>query len=280
MTDISNPDVEEQPVPGPGMLLRMAREARGITVSEVAAALKMSPRQIESIEGEDFSRLSGATFIRGFIRNYAKLLKIDVGPLLAALEEKTELPVVVLNAPADAGVKMPNAGGRNGNSPIVPTFLALILLGVAFSLYFELIDFDFLFGKRDLINAPSSPRAEQTQVIQPIHQPVIVSQPSELSELPVVLSKQGAPSENSNRVAGVNQLVFSFDGNSWVEVKDASGRTVFSQMNSKGTTQVVEGRTPFQLVVGNASHVRLQYNDQPVDLRPHTRVEVARLTLE
>jgi len=75
-------------------------------------------------------------------------------------------------------------------------------------------------------------------------------------------------------------LIFSFDGSSWVEVKDAAGRTIFSQMNAKGSTQVVEGQPPFQLVVGNASQVRLQFNDQPVDLRPHTRVEVARLTLE
>ena len=51
-------------------------------------------------------------------------------------------------------------------------------------------------------------------------------------------------------------------------------------MNAKGTTQVIEGHPPFQLVVGNASNVRLQYDEQAVDLRPHTRVEVARLTLE
>jgi cytoskeleton protein RodZ len=78
----------------------------------------------------------------------------------------------------------------------------------------------------------------------------------------------------------MHQLIFSFDGSSWVEVKDAAGRTLFSQMNAKGTTQVIEGHPPFQLVVGNASNVRLQYDEQAVDLRPHTRVEVARLTLE
>ena len=83
---------EAQAMPGPGAMLRMAREARGTTIAEVAAALKMSPRQIEAIEGEDFSRLSGATFIRGFIRNYARHLKIDAAPLLAALAEQTVLP--------------------------------------------------------------------------------------------------------------------------------------------------------------------------------------------
>jgi cytoskeleton protein RodZ len=42
---------------------------------------------------------------------------------------------------------------------------------------------------------------------------------------------------------------------------------------------VVQGRGPFTLVIGNASHVRVLHNDREVDLRPHTKVEVARFTL-
>jgi cytoskeleton protein RodZ len=111
-------------------------------------------------------------------------------------------------------------------------------------------------------------------VVQPLPQPAAESPAADATLAAAPISAPPAA------VPGTRQLVFSFDGSSWVEVKEASGRIVFSQMNAKGTTQVVEGRPPFQLVVGNASHVRLQYNDQPVDLRPHTWVEVARLTLE
>lgn len=98
--------------------------------------------------------------------------------------------------------------------------------------------------------------------------------------VPVAVTQPADAAGQPTPKPGMEQLIFSFDGSSWVEVKDAAGHTVFSQMNAKGTTQVVEGRPPFQLVVGNASQVRLQYKDQPVDLRPHTRVEVARLTLD
>jgi cytoskeleton protein RodZ len=41
----------------------------------------------------------------------------------------------------------------------------------------------------------------------------------------------------------------------------------------------VRGRPPFELVIGNAAHVRLTYDGNPVDLEPHIRGEVARLTL-
>jgi cytoskeleton protein RodZ len=268
---------EVQAVPGPGAMLRMAREARGTTIAEVAAALKMSPRQIEAIEGEDFSRLSGATFIRGFIRNYARHLKIDAAPLLAALAEQTNLPQAELNAPIDAGVKMPTSSGRQGKGLVGATILALAVLGIALALYFDAIDLGVLLNRKD--SPAVSKQGGVPQIVQPLPQPVAAAQPSAAA----AGAPEARPADSSGQAtpkAGMHQLIFSFDGSSWVEVKDVAGHTLFSQMNAKGTTQVIEGHPPFQLVVGNASNVRLQYNQQAVDLRPHTRVEVARLTLE
>lgn len=261
-------------------MLRMAREARGTTVGEVAAALKLSPRQIEAIENDDFSRLSGATFIRGFVRNYAKLLKIDPAPLLTALEDKAVLPVAVLSAPADVGVKMPNANGRQGRGYLAATLLALCLLGVALASYVDLVDFRLLLPVEKGPATAVRSQPVQSQVVQPAAQPLVSVLPPATAEQSEEAPKLTGAAEEPTKDASLRQMVFSFDGSSWVEVKDISGRIIFSQMNPKGTSQVIEGRPPFQLVIGNASHVRLQYNEQPVDLRPHTRVEVARLTLD
>jgi cytoskeleton protein RodZ len=71
-----------------------------------------------------------------------------------------------------------------------------------------------------------------------------------------------------------------FDQESWVEVTDRSGNTVFAQLNPAGARRKVTGQPPLSVVVGNAAGVRLSYNDREVDLSPHTRVDVARLTLE
>lgn len=269
---------DAQALPGPGAMLRMAREARGTTVTEVAAALKMSPRQIEAIESEDFSRLSGATFVRGFIRNYAKLMKIDAAPVLAALAERAALPQTELCAPADVGVKIPISGGRQGKGFLGATILAVAMLGMALVLYFDVIDLG-VFSKRQSDQAGRA-QVSQPQLVQPLPQPVAAALPAISSEGATAEGRAGEPTEKAASKPADYQLIFSFDGSSWVEVKDATGRSILSQMNAKGTTQVVEGRPPFHLVVGNASHVRLQYNGRPVDLRPHTRVEVARLTLE
>jgi cytoskeleton protein RodZ len=75
------------------------------------------------------------------------------------------------------------------------------------------------------------------------------------------------------------RILMAFARDSWVEVKDANGRTLFSQLNLAGTQQVIEGRAPFELVIGNAAYVTLHYREAPVDLKPYTKAEVARLNL-
>lgn len=82
----------------------------------------------------------------------------------------------------------------------------------------------------------------------------------------------------SARAAG-RRILMSFERDSWVEVKDASGRVVFSQLNLAGTQQVIEGRAPFDLVIGNAGYVNLRYREQAVDLKPYIKADVARLNL-
>jgi cytoskeleton protein RodZ len=52
-----------------------------------------------------------------------------------------------------------------------------------------------------------------------------------------------------------------------------------SSLNPAGSERVVRGRPPYSLVIGNASAVRVTYEDKPVDLAPHTRQDVARLTI-
>ena len=65
-----------------------------------------------------------------------------------------------------------------------------------------------------------------------------------------------------------------------MEVRDATGQIIFTGQYGPGIRQVVAGQPPFQLVIGSAAGVELRYDDVAVDLKPHTRAEVARLTLE
>ena len=75
----------QQPTLNVGMALREAREALGLSVHDVAERIKFAPKQVEALEANDFEHLPQATFLRGFVRSYARMLHLEETPLLAAL---------------------------------------------------------------------------------------------------------------------------------------------------------------------------------------------------
>jgi cytoskeleton protein RodZ len=79
---------------------------------------------------------------------------------------------------------------------------------------------------------------------------------------------------------GDRTLKFTFKGESWVEVRDSRGRALFQQLNPAGSEAEVTAKPPFSIVVGNAGDVQMLMNGQPFNLEPHTRVAVARFTVE
>ncbi len=105
---------------------------------------------------------------------------------------------------------------------------------------------------------------------------------SEAAAAPVVEAETGETAGSTAMPAaaeGLSQLAFSFRGESWVEVREAGGRIVYSGTNRPGTTRTVQGKAPFALVVGNAAQVGLEHDGKPVNLAAHTKVSVARFNL-
>ena len=92
-----------------GGALRTARENQGLSVHEIASRLRLSPKQIEAIESDNFAVLPEPTIVRGFIRNYAKQLKINAQPLLDAY-------VVIVPSVAPHGVAVKPTSGMKMSS--------------------------------------------------------------------------------------------------------------------------------------------------------------------
>lgn len=70
----------------PGVQLAAAREAAGWTIEQIADQLKLAPRQVIALEKGDYASLPNMAVVRGFVRAYAKVLKIDATPLVAMIE--------------------------------------------------------------------------------------------------------------------------------------------------------------------------------------------------
>ncbi len=115
-----------------GNMLREAREKLGLSVADVAGQIKFAPRQIEALEAEDFKSLPEAAFLRGFVRSYAKILRLDAETLLASMPQ-TKMAAVELT-PASVGVPFPNAHSSRQQNMIwlgAASLLAVIVAGFA-----------------------------------------------------------------------------------------------------------------------------------------------------
>jgi len=70
----------------PGAQLAAQREAMGWTVEQIADQLKLAPRQVKALEAGDYAALPNMAVVRGFVRAYAKVVKLDATPLVAMIE--------------------------------------------------------------------------------------------------------------------------------------------------------------------------------------------------
>ena len=66
-----------------GVLLRAVREARGLTLETIASRTNISLKYLEALEADDFERLPSATFVRGYVREYARQLRMNVDAVVS-----------------------------------------------------------------------------------------------------------------------------------------------------------------------------------------------------
>jgi cytoskeleton protein RodZ len=301
----------------PGEVLAQARERQGLSRTEIAQRLHMSPSQVEALEAGEYARLPKGPFLRGFVRNYAKLLGVDSEPLVASLAEA---------APATPRIVVPSQNirfeplhERISSSPYVKGgLIAGVVLAFGFAgMYWWTAMRDeppLAQASRKLEPAPSQiaqaplPAAETPP---PVDAPKMEVPPAAVApvaptpakaepakpETPKAVPAAAKPEAPKADVAkadaskseapkpaaappGSSRLAFTFHGPSWVEVKDGSGKTLMSRVNDAGSDAEVVGKPPFNVTVGNASEVTLRYNGREFPLEPHTRVSVARFTVE
>jgi cytoskeleton protein RodZ len=270
MNAVLQPDVVN--AVSPGAVLAAARAAQGLSVENVAVKLKLASFQIKAIEADNFSALPGAVFARGFVRNYARLLKIDAEPLLAAMAPKSVVSDerLLLGVKEIKGVTLEPARFRQW--PMAATVAVCMVGALAY--------YEFALKEQPLSRAA-------------LKQPAVValSPASAVAvELTPVISAQEGRDKDGDRdrdgqkptepVAGSRGLHFLFSKESWVEVRDGVDKVLFSQINPPGTEHRLNGEPPFKIVVGSMRGVQLSYNGSPIDLTAHATEDVARLKLE
>lgn len=279
------PDSDSMAVPASaGSQLRAIREAAQLSVDDVAQQLKLARRQVVAIENDDLDALPGPTFVRGFIRNYARLLRIDAAPLLEAsgLAAASAVPIQQL-APTMGELPLDKSSGMAWTRWLIPSGLLLVLIvGIA---YYEFSNVTAPGRKANkdaaevvvapLVIAPESTEKDSIASTTAPGGPTGAGAALSQQVVPVSPAVQSAP----NAITESGRIELEFAGPSWVEVRDSRGEILLSRTMSSGNRQSLSGKMPLALRIGNASVVRLKFDGTSVDLAPHTRSEIARLTL-
>jgi len=261
-----------------GQTLRAAREAQGMSLDDAAAHLRLMHRQIEAMEADEFASLGPSVFARGFVRNYARLLGLVPEDLLASMggAPSEAAPIAQSEPPLPAAWL---------TSPWLILMLlgTLIVVAVPVALYLWLnseVDEDLPSRPPSAMQRESAPVATPAPVAAPTLAPAEASPAPAAEPAPTPAPTFQDPAEAGAPAANGSVLRFDFGDEAWVEVKDGSGRMLHRQLNPAGSRVDIQGEPPFDLVVGNATQVRVHYNGRPIDLKPFIAVTVARFTLE
>lgn len=272
-----------EPEQGVGAILRAAREARGLSVQDAAQQLRLMNRQITAMETDDFASLGQPVFARGFVRNYARMLGLDAAAILHSMGGAQVEPVEVIQTPP---LVLP---GKWFTSGWLIAGLVLLLLATVLPIgLYAWLSSDAEEVKR--------PLAQRSATVAPIPSPA-TPVPHETPN-PVPAPTDGGaiqniqPADTSSDVLRPapdtpiapapikREMRFEFAEDAWLEVKDGTGQTLYRHMSLKGNTLVLAGEAPLELVIGNATQVRMSYNGRPLDLTPYINANVARFSLE
>lgn len=283
-------DIPAAPAPeagaAPNVRLSQARQEQNLSTADVARHLKLSVWQVEALESGRYQQLPGPIFVRGFIRNYARLVKLDPEELVQAVSG--QLPPVTLppESPPSQDIPFP-AGGTRSWPKYAAAVVVIVGLLAAYEFYFNEERYTVAThpgpvaaapARKEAPPAPPAPKATEASqkpaAVEPAPARQVVAPATATASASAIPPQDRVPHPDDREVR------FVFEEDSWVEIRDRNDQTIFSQLNRAGTTRRVSGLPPLHFVVGNSQGVRMTYAGREIDLARHTKLEVARFTLE
>jgi cytoskeleton protein RodZ len=311
-------DVVELRATGPGERLRNARVSRDMDIAKVAGQLHLTVDLVEALECDDYSELPARVFVRGYLRNYARLVDLPVDSILAQFDglwPEDQDTVKIEKAPRLPADQRP---GRNWASGV--TWLLVIAGIVLFLMWWQGYLDRFTAQVEEApappaVGTPADTAPAQSQAAMPLAPPMPAEPaeepaPAQLLEGPGLLALPPARDSQAETIAPVAPqaaalapvdagtqetpavaggettpplttpgIVVSFREDCWVDIRGSERSFKLFGTMRKGTERTLDGQPPYKFVLGNAAAVEIRVNGEPFDLGPHTKDNVARFTL-
>jgi cytoskeleton protein RodZ len=254
-----------------GSSFKKARESLGVSLNQIALETRISTRFLLAIENEDFRRLPGGIFNRGFIRAYAERVGLNPDQALADYErlaQNSESDPVLLSPEA----QIPQSTPRHLYTVAIG---ALVLLIAIYYVATRMGNTSSVTAGRPAADAatsaaataPSQPVTE-APASAPIETPTPaqsqpVTPPPKAAVEPAVASLSPASSPSGSGRDNTLALELDVHEATWIKVS-ADGATVLNEVLQPGVTRRFTAQTSLKVDLGNAGGLSMKVNDKPV----------------
>ena len=261
--------VFEVPKVSLGQWLTQARQAKGLTVQEVALRTNRSVVQISELEADNLSSFGAQVLLRGMVRQYTKVVGADETQALRLIPEQFN----TLNPLEGLGIKdstISKKTARMGKPWISQIWIVLLTILVLALLAY------WVFGARmfkDKDAAQKMSTANQIQIANPpapaVTAPAVAPTP-ETTATPTATVPPVAEQTPASVVADA-ALGLKFKAAVWVEIKDAKGAVLVSGTQAANSEQNIKGELPLSVIIGDVTNVDMTWKGQPYDLKSATK---------
>jgi cytoskeleton protein RodZ len=276
-----------------GSLLKTARESQGLHIAALAVSLKVPVKKIEALEADRYGELPDAVFVRALAASVCRALKVDATEILQKLPQ-TNKPFLSRNGQGiNTPFRMPADGPGPINlkallqRPISWAVMGLLLAALVLAVVPDIVQKISEMGSQLVsgmkgATAPAMPEST-ANAVDGVNGTVMgagsaVTSSAEALALkttasalsPTVASPTLVISPTLGGAAGAGTdtdglVQFIAQGESWIEVSDARGKTTFKRVLQAGESAGASGALPLQVTVGSADQTQVLVRGKPLE---------------
>ena len=254
-----------------GSTLKSARESFNKSLIDLSKLTNLSVNQLILLEENKFDEIGESVFVIGFLRIYAKVLRINPNLIIEAYKNHYE------NVSVSRSIEEVNHSSDHDIKNVTflkKTIISFFIVITAFILIFLIEK-----NKIDSNKLSSMDNIEQNDYFSENNATIS-------DQIDKTIIDQSDSQNNSENYDAVENNEFSetslrliFSQECWIEIRDANGNIVNSSVNPPDSELSFESSLPLSFIFGNAEGVELYISGLIFDHKPFTKVSVARFTI-
>lgn len=300
---------------GPGQMLREARLALGLTEQQVAQQMNLRPTLLMQIEQEQFDANTPEIFVRGYLKHYAKIVHLDAQDVLSAYAALTIAKHQGTQMQSFSQTTRQKT--EHNRLMMISYFIIFLLMALTVVWWMQESDKSTTESNAELVVTENTGSTEQVspslELLNSQNNAVnnrntalvassgedepslatdllpVTAEPVEDSALPSIVGNTAlitttAAAINTEvessaiNLEPLSTLVFSFNGDCWVNIFDANGERLAWGIKKSEYVMTLQGKAPFTITLGKPELVTIEYNQQPVDLSNYQSGQIAKFS--